>query len=183
MLCSSTPIVFVVDNDVSVRESLVLMIQRPGWQPKSFASATAFCANPKPATPSCLIVDFTLPDLNGSKCKSASQLNTVTCRVRTALSVAEVGLFVDRKGRIEDVLWNGPAFRAGLAPGMEISTIDGHSYSPAVLRSEIAQAQKSGKPLQIIAKGDGVTALYTVHSDGGLKYPHLVREPGTTDYL
>jgi FixJ family two-component response regulator len=65
MLCSPTPIVFVVDNDVSVRESLALMIQSAGWQPKSFASATEFFAHPKPAIPSCLILDFTLPDLNG----------------------------------------------------------------------------------------------------------------------
>jgi FixJ family two-component response regulator len=47
MLCSRTPIVFVVDNDVSVRESLALMIQSAGWQPKSFASATEFFARPQ----------------------------------------------------------------------------------------------------------------------------------------
>jgi predicted metalloprotease with PDZ domain len=94
-----------------------------------------------------------------------------------------VGLFLDGKGSIEDVSWNGPAFQAGLAPGMEISAIDGHPYSTGVLRSEIAQAQKSGKPLQITAKGDGVTDLYTIRYNGGLKYPHLIREPNTTDYL
>ncbi len=94
-----------------------------------------------------------------------------------------VGLFLDRQGKVEDVLWNGPAFKAGLAPGMKLVAIDGHPYSTGVLRSEIAQAQKSRKPLQIIAKGDGVTALYTVYYDGGLRYPHLVRVPGTTDYL
>lgn len=67
MSCSPTPIVFVVDNDVSIRESLALMIQGAGWQPKPFASATEFFANLKPATPSCLIVDFTLPDLHGQE--------------------------------------------------------------------------------------------------------------------
>ena len=92
-----------------------------------------------------------------------------------------VGLFLDRKGRIEDVLWNGPAFNAGLAPGMELSTINGHPYSTDVLRSEIAHAQKSGKPLQISAKCDGVTELYTIRYDGGLKYPHLVRVPDTIE--
>jgi predicted metalloprotease with PDZ domain len=94
-----------------------------------------------------------------------------------------VGLFLDGKGKVEDVLWNGPAFKAGLAPGMQFVSIDGHSYSTGVLRSAITQAQQSGKPLQIMAKGDGVTELYTVHYDGGLKYPHLVRVPGKTDYL
>jgi predicted metalloprotease with PDZ domain len=94
-----------------------------------------------------------------------------------------VGLFLDRQGKVEDVRWNGPAFKAGLAPGMQLVAINGHPYSTAVLRSAIAQAQKSKKPLRITAKGDGVTADYTVDYDGGLKYPHLVRVPGTTDYL
>ena len=94
-----------------------------------------------------------------------------------------VGLFLDREGMVEDVLWNGPAFKAGLAPGMKLKAINGHTYSTAVLRSEIAQAQKSRKPLQITAEGDGVTGVYTLNYDGGLKYPHLVRVPGSTDYL
>ena len=94
-----------------------------------------------------------------------------------------VGLFLDRQGKVEDVLWNGPAFQAGLAPGMKLVAIDGQPYSTAVLRSAIAQAQKSGNPLQISAEGDGATELYTVHYDGGLKYPHLVRMPDKTDTL
>jgi predicted metalloprotease with PDZ domain len=94
-----------------------------------------------------------------------------------------VGLFLDHQGKVEDVLWNGPAFKAGLAPGMELVAIDGHAYSTAVLRSEIAEARKSRKALQITAKGDGVTEVYTLDNIDGLDYPHLVRVPGTTDYL
>jgi predicted metalloprotease with PDZ domain len=94
-----------------------------------------------------------------------------------------LGLFLDRQGKVEDVLWNGPAFKAGLAPGMVLVSIDGRRYSTSVLRDEIVQAQKSRKPLQITATGDGLTRLYTVDYEGGLKYPHLVRVPGTTDYL
>ncbi|HEY6445479.1 MAG TPA: M61 family peptidase [Acidobacteriaceae bacterium] len=94
-----------------------------------------------------------------------------------------VGLFLDHQGKIEDVLWKGPAFKAGLAPGMEIVSIDGRPWSTDVLRDEIAGAQGSGKPLQIIAKSYGVTATYTVAYNDGLKYPHLVRVPGATDFL
>jgi predicted metalloprotease with PDZ domain len=94
-----------------------------------------------------------------------------------------VGLFLDNEGNVKDVLWNGPAFKAGLAPGMKLLAIDGHAYSTAVLRSEIAQMQKSGNPLKITAKGDGVTEVYTVEYHDGLKYPHLVQVPGATDYL
>lgn len=61
----STPIVFIVDDDVSVRESLELLVHSAGWQPETFASATAFLARPRVAVPSCLVLDVSLPDLNG----------------------------------------------------------------------------------------------------------------------
>ena len=61
----ATPIVFVVDDDVSVRESLDLMIRFAGWQPKTFASAQEFLSEPRARVPSCLILDLNLPDLNG----------------------------------------------------------------------------------------------------------------------
>jgi FixJ family two-component response regulator len=59
------PIVFVVDDDVSVRESLDLMIRWAGWQSKTFASAQEFLSHPRAQVPSCLILDINLPDLNG----------------------------------------------------------------------------------------------------------------------
>jgi FixJ family two-component response regulator len=62
---STTPIVFVIDSDISVRESLELLIRAAGWLPKTFASAHEFLAHPRPDVPSCLILDVTLPDLNG----------------------------------------------------------------------------------------------------------------------
>jgi FixJ family two-component response regulator len=61
----STPIVFVVDDDVSVRESLELLIQSAGWSAETFASAAEFLARPRAAVPSCLVLDVSLPDLNG----------------------------------------------------------------------------------------------------------------------
>ena len=61
----ATPIVFVVDDDVSVRESLELLIRCAGWQPEIFASAQEFLARPRVAVPSCLVLDIGLPDLNG----------------------------------------------------------------------------------------------------------------------
>lgn len=59
------PIVFVVDDDVSVRESLELLIRFEGWQPETFASAEEFLTRPRVTTPSCLVLDVSLPDLNG----------------------------------------------------------------------------------------------------------------------
>jgi FixJ family two-component response regulator len=61
----ATPIVFVVDDDISVRESLELLICNAGWQPETFASAQEFLSRPRVLVPSCLILDVALPDLNG----------------------------------------------------------------------------------------------------------------------
>jgi FixJ family two-component response regulator len=58
-------IVFVVDDDILVRQSLELLIDSAGWRPETFASAEAFLASPKPAHPSCLVLDVSLPDANG----------------------------------------------------------------------------------------------------------------------
>lgn len=60
-----TPIVFVVDDDVSVRESLELLIKSAGWQPETFASAQEFLARSRPTGPCCLVLDVTLPGLSG----------------------------------------------------------------------------------------------------------------------
>jgi FixJ family two-component response regulator len=60
-----TPVVFVVDDDVSVRESLELLIRFAGWQPETFASAQEFLDRPRLTVPSCLVLDMSLPDLNG----------------------------------------------------------------------------------------------------------------------
>jgi FixJ family two-component response regulator len=59
------PIVFVVDDDVSVRESLELLIRWQGWRPETFASAQEFLDYPRVLVPNCLVLDVSLPGLNG----------------------------------------------------------------------------------------------------------------------
>ena len=60
-----SPIVFVVDEDITVRESLELLIRCEGWQPQTFQSAREFLTRPQPLVPSCLVLDLALPDLTG----------------------------------------------------------------------------------------------------------------------
>jgi FixJ family two-component response regulator len=61
----TAPTVVVVDDDISVRESLELLIQNEGWQPALFESANDFLARLSTVSPSCLILDINLPDLSG----------------------------------------------------------------------------------------------------------------------
>ncbi len=61
----ATPIVFVVDDDVSVRQSLELLIDSAGWQSETFASAEEFLSCPRAPALSCLVLDLTLPDIDG----------------------------------------------------------------------------------------------------------------------
>jgi FixJ family two-component response regulator len=60
-----TPTVFVVDDDISVRESLELLIRSAGWRAETFESAHDFLARPRATVPCCLVLDVTLPGLNG----------------------------------------------------------------------------------------------------------------------
>ena len=59
------PIVFVVDDDVSVRESLEQLIKSAGWRPETFVSAQEFLSRPQSPVPCCLVLDVTLPGLSG----------------------------------------------------------------------------------------------------------------------
>src|SRR3954469_15822175 len=62
---ATSPLVFVIHNDVSVRESLELLIDASGAEPETYASAQEFLDRPRTPGPSCLILEVALPDLNG----------------------------------------------------------------------------------------------------------------------
>jgi FixJ family two-component response regulator len=64
-MSDTTAIVFVVDDDISVRESLELLIRNAGWKPETFVSAQDFLSRPRVLVPSCLVLDVNLPGLNG----------------------------------------------------------------------------------------------------------------------
>ena len=61
----ATPVVFVVDDDPSVRKSLELLIESAGWQPETFASAQEFLSCAPTVAPNCLVLDMNLPGVNG----------------------------------------------------------------------------------------------------------------------
>jgi predicted metalloprotease with PDZ domain len=95
-----------------------------------------------------------------------------------------VGLTANSKsGDIDDVLWNGPAYKAGLAPGMTLIAVNGRAFTPEVFREAVREAQGSGAPIQLLVKNLAYYTTCNVDYHGGLKYPHLERVAGTADYL
>src|SRR5580700_762045 len=95
-----TPIVFVVDDDVSVRESLELLVRCEGWQPETFASAQEFLDLPRVLVPNCLVLDVSLPGLNGL------DLQRLVAGERTAMPI----IFITGHG---DVPMTVQAMKAG----------------------------------------------------------------------
>jgi len=65
LVAQTTPTVFVVDDDISVRESLELLIRHEGMEVETFRSAQEFLARPRASVPSCLVLDVSLPGVNG----------------------------------------------------------------------------------------------------------------------
>ena len=118
---SFSPVVYVVDDDVSVRESLELLIRSAGWEPRLFPSAIEFLARPRAATPSCLVLDVRLPDLNGLELQHRIAADCVELPI----------IFITGHG---DVPMTVRAMKAGAA---EFLT---KPFEPPVLLSAIRQA-------------------------------------------
>lgn len=86
----SSEIVFIVDDDISIRESLELLVESAGWLPETFSSAQAFLSRPRAEVPNCLVLDLNLPDLNGL------DLQRLVCVQRTEMPV----IFVTGYGEV-----------------------------------------------------------------------------------
>ena len=100
---ASTPIVFVVDPDPSVRESLELLVRAAGWRAETFASAQEFLARPRSVVPSCLIMDVTLPDLNGLELQERIASERVDMPIIFLTSSADIAMTVRamKRGALE----------------------------------------------------------------------------------
>ena len=99
---------------------------------------------------------------------------------------ASLGLLIDadrNPGRLDDVIWNSPAFAAGLAPGMKIVAVNDEAYDADRLKDAIAAARHDSHPIKLLLQnGDAFTSANIDYHDGA-KYPRLVRVPGTPDRL
>jgi FixJ family two-component response regulator len=127
-----TPIVFVVDDDVSVRESLEVLISCEGWQPETFASAIEFLSHPKALVPSCLVLDVSLPGFSG-----------LDLQKRVAAERSDIPvIFITGRG---DVPTTVQAMKAGAVEFLTKPFDDGvllRAIGQAIERSRIALARE-----------------------------------------
>jgi predicted metalloprotease with PDZ domain len=94
-----------------------------------------------------------------------------------------LGLQLGEDGTVADSVMGGPAYAAGVSPGMKVVGVNDHIFSHDVLEDAIAAAKATGAPITLLVINDDYYRTATVHYDGGDRYPHLVRDEATPDYL
>lgn len=98
-------------------------------------------------------------------------------------AIYSLGLAARADGSLYDVVWNGPAFKAGLGAGMVITAVNGKTFSPDVLKAAITAAKTGTAPIELMVKNFDEFQTIKIDYHGGLQYPHLVRIPNTKDRL
>jgi FixJ family two-component response regulator len=137
------PVVYVVDDDISVRESLELLIGSAGWQAATFASPQEFLSHPKVSVPSCIVLDLNLPGLNGLDLQRRVAAETVGMPI----------IFITGYG---DVPTTVQAMKAGAVEFLTKPFADDvllNAISQALERSRIALRQET--ELQILRSRHG----------------------------
>lgn len=94
-----------------------------------------------------------------------------------------LGFSTDKEGKLSDVLWDSPAFNAGLSPSMTLIAVNGESYKAERLKDAVTDAKDSKAPIELLVKDFDQYRTIKIDYHQGLKYPHLVRIEGSKDYL
>jgi predicted metalloprotease with PDZ domain len=94
-----------------------------------------------------------------------------------------IGLIVGEEGTVVDVMHGGPAYVAGLGPGMKIAAVNGKQFDGENLKEAIDAAKSSSAPVQLLTANGAQFQTFTVDYHGGLRYPHLERDLTRPDYL
>jgi len=98
-------------------------------------------------------------------------------------STYTIGLNLDKEGVISDAIFNGPAFQAGLAPGMKVVGVNGRLFTPEILGDAIKASKSSTKPIELLVIVDEYYKTSSIDYHDGERYPHLIRNPDKPDYL
>jgi predicted metalloprotease with PDZ domain len=116
--------------------------------------------------------------------KPSALIKAVEARRHFADFTDSLGVSIGKGGAIGDVLWDGPAFKAGLSPGMTLIAVNGHDYDSDGLKDAIAAAAGDrNRPIELLVKNFDEYRTLRVDYHGGLKYPHLVRDSSRPDTL
>jgi predicted metalloprotease with PDZ domain len=93
------------------------------------------------------------------------------------------GFSASEEGMVGDVIHGGPAYNAGIGPGMKIVAVNGARYSSDAMRGAIDAAKTATEPIQLIVANGAQFRTFSVDYHGGLRYPHIVRDESRPDYL
>jgi len=114
----------------------------------------------------------------------SATVKAVEARRHFADLTYSLGIAVGKDGEIADVLWDGPAFKAGISPAMTVVAVNGHDYSSDALKDAItASATDKNQPIELLVKNLDEYKTIRIDYHDGLKYPHLVRDTGKPDTL
>jgi predicted metalloprotease with PDZ domain len=116
--------------------------------------------------------------------KPSEAVKAMEARRHSADLTYSIGLSIGKGGSIGDVLWDGPAFNAGVSPGMTVIAVNGHDYDPDALKDAVTASSKDkSQPIELLVKNFDEYTTVRIDYHGGLMYPHLERDTGTPDHL
>ncbi len=94
-----------------------------------------------------------------------------------------IGLVLEEDGTIRDVIHGMLAYNSGIGPGMRIQAVDGRGWSVETMRRTVADSAKNAKAIKLLIANADFMETYTLDYHDGIRYPHLERQNGATDYL
>jgi predicted metalloprotease with PDZ domain len=116
--------------------------------------------------------------------KPSDMVKAIEARRHSADLTYSIGLSIGKSGAIGDVLWDSPAFKAGISPGMTVVAVNNHEYDADALKDAITAAVKDkSQPVELLVKNFDEYKIVRIDYHGGLKYPHLVRDDSKPDTL
>ena len=115
--------------------------------------------------------------------KASDGIKAIESRYKSTDLLYSLGFSVNKEGKMRDVLWDSPAFNAGLAPSMQIVAVNNTQFSADALKDAVTDAKGSKAPIKLLVKNFDQYSEIQIDYHDGLKYPHLERIEGKPDYL
>lgn len=115
--------------------------------------------------------------------KASDGIKAIESRYKSTDLLYSLGFSVNKEGKMRDVLWDSPAFNAGLAPSMQIIAVNNTQFSADALKDAVTDAKGSKAPIKLLVKNFDQYSEIQIDYHDGHKYPHLERIEGKPDYL